>query len=247
MNDASRPSLSGHIILVTGASRGIGQAATIELCRRGAHVIGTARTEAALAPMVERLGSAFTPFAVEMSDRSGLEALAGMIGERFSHLDGLFGNAGILGTKTPLGALEDDDFARTLSINVTSSYRLINLLHPMLCRAQAARILFATSGVAFKRHSGWTLYAVSKASLEAMIGVYANEIATTAMRANLISPGPIRTELRVEAWPGEDPSTVPLPEEVAPIIADLLSPETIENGAIYDFQLKRFTHHRRPD
>jgi NAD(P)-dependent dehydrogenase (short-subunit alcohol dehydrogenase family) len=247
INSAGKGGMAQRIILITGASRGIGLAAAAELIERGAHVIGTARSMEALAGAARRFGSAFTPFAAEMASRDDLIALRNAVTERFGRLDGLFGNAGILGTKIPVGSLEDDDFERTMAINVTSSYRLLHLFDPLLRKSEAGRVLFATSGVAWKRYSGWTLYALSKAALETMTGVYANEIADTPIRANLISPGPIRTEMRVEAWPEEDPSSVPLPEAVAPVIADLLSPQTVENGAIYDFQLGRFTRGRRPD
>jgi NAD(P)-dependent dehydrogenase (short-subunit alcohol dehydrogenase family) len=237
-------SLSGRIILVTGASRGIGRAATNELLQRGATVIGTARSMDAFSG--EPHGR-FIPFVAEMADKDGLQALAEMIASRFGRLDGLFGNAGILGTKTPLGALDDDDFLRTMAINVTSGYRLLHLCDPLLRCSDAGRVLYVTSGVAWKRHAGWTLYAVSKSSLEAMIGVYAHEIEATPIRANLISPGPIRTDMRVEAWPEEDPAGVPLPEAIAPVIADFLSPDCKENGIIYDVQLQRITRNRRPD
>jgi NAD(P)-dependent dehydrogenase (short-subunit alcohol dehydrogenase family) len=239
--------MSQRVILVTGASRGIGRAAAAELVARGAHVVGTARSLEALEEASGVLGAAFTPIAAEMASRADLAALRDTVAARFGRLDGLFGNAGILGAKIPIGQLDDADFERTVAINVTSGYRLLHLFDPLLRRSEAGRVLFVTSGVAWKHHAGWTLYALSKAALETMVGVYANEVKDTPIRANLISPGPIRTEMRVEAWPSEDPSTVPPPEAVAPIIADLLSPRTVENGAIYDFQLGRFTRGQRPD
>jgi NAD(P)-dependent dehydrogenase (short-subunit alcohol dehydrogenase family) len=237
---APEKSLEGSIILVTGASRGIGFAAAIELARRGAYIVGTARSEEALLPLAEALGGQLTPFVAELAEPSALKALARLIEDRFGQLDGLFGNAGILGSKAPVGDLHDAEVERAIATNITSSYRLLH-------RAKAGRVLFVTSGVAWKRHAGWTIYAISKSALEAMIGVYANEIEGTPIRANLISPGPIRTEMRVEAWPEEDPASVPPPEDVAPIIADLLSPSTQENGAIYDFPAGRWTRNRKPD
>ncbi len=237
----------GRIVLVTGASRGIGRAAAVELARQGATVIGTARSDDALKSVADEIGPAFVPFAAEMAEKSALLSLASMVRERFGRLDALFGNAGILATRTPIRSLDDDDFLATMAINVTSSYRLLHLFDPLLRCSEAGRILFATSGVAWKRHAGWTLYAVSKCSVEAMIGVYANEIDGTPLRANLLSPGPIRTDLRVAAWPQENQETVPPPELLAPTIAELLSPQTTENGAIYDFQLRRWTRARRPD
>ncbi len=239
--------LNGRVMLVTGASRGIGRAAAAELAKRGAHVVGTARSMSALEGAMSEFGASFTPFVAEMDDRPALAELADMVGQRFGRLDGLLGNAGILGSMTPVGSLPDDEFVRSMTINMTSTYRLLHLFDPLLRKSDAGRVLFLTSGVAWKRYAGWTIYATSKASLEAMIGVYAHENADTAIRANLISPGPIRTEMRIAAWPDEDPSTIPPPEAIAPLIADFLSPSTTENGAIYDFLQGRWTRNRKPD
>jgi NAD(P)-dependent dehydrogenase (short-subunit alcohol dehydrogenase family) len=239
----------GRVILVTGASRGIGRAAFRALAKEGAHVVATARTPDALKELdseAKSLGGKVTRIACEMSDASDINRLSALIAERLGRLDGLFGNAGILGPKQPVSELRPADFEAALTINLTANFRLLHLLDPLLKASPAGRALFVTSGVAWKRHAGWSPYAVSKAALETLVGVYANEIEGTTVKANLISPGPIRTELRTEAWPEENPETVPLPEALAPAILTMLSPDFDQNGVIFDFKSGRSTRCQPP-
>ncbi len=238
-----------RVILVTGASRGIGRAALRALAEAGAHVVATARSLEALAGIAaeaKALGGAATPVACEMSEAADIDRLATVITARFGRLDGLFGNAGILGKKQALGDLPPEDFEAALAINLTANFRLLHRLDPLLRKSAAGRALFVTSGVAWKRHAGWAPYSVSKAGLEALVGVYAHEIEDTPVRANLISPGPIRTELRVEAWPEEDPESVPLPEALGPAIVTMLSAGFDQNGVIFDFKSGRYTRCQAP-
>lgn len=238
-----------RVVLVTGASRGIGRAAAAALAREGAHVLATARSLKALDGFdseAKSLGGGATLTACEMSSGEDIDRLAELIRKRFGQLDGLFGNAGILGPKQPVGDLLPAEFEAALTINLTANFRLLHRLDPMLKASPAGRALFVTSGVAWKRHAGWSPYAVSKAALEALVGVYAHEIEGTTVRANLLSPGPIRTELRVEAWPEEDPSSVPSPQALAPAILTLLSPAFDQNGVIFDFARGVYTRCQPP-
>ncbi|MGE0241637.1 MAG: SDR family NAD(P)-dependent oxidoreductase [Parvibaculaceae bacterium] len=241
--------LEGRIILVTGASRGIGRATFEALTRAGAHVVATARSLTALAGFdsdAKSSGGEATLIACEMSAADDIDRLCALIRTRFGRLDGLFGNAGILGLKQAVGDLSPVEFEAALTINLTANFRLLHGLDRMLRASSAGRALFVTSGVAWKRHAGWSPYAVSKAALEALVGVYAHEVEDTKVRANLISPGPIRTELRVEAWPDEDPDTVPLPEALTPAILTMLSPDFERNGVIFDFKTGRYTRCQAP-
>jgi NAD(P)-dependent dehydrogenase (short-subunit alcohol dehydrogenase family) len=239
----------GRIILVTGASRGIGRAAFQALVAAGAHVVATARTIGALRGFdseAKSSGGEATLAACEMSSAADIDRLAQLIRTRFGRLDGFFGNAGILGPKQVVADLPPAEFDSALAINLTANFRLLHELDPMLKASAAGRALFVTSGVAWKRHAGWAPYAVSKAALEALVGVYAHEIEATSVRANLISPGPIRTELRTEAWPDENPDTVPLPEALAPAILTMLSPDFDRNGVIFDFKSGLYTRCQPP-
>lgn len=239
----------GRIILVTGASRGIGRAAFVALAQAGAHVVATARTREALKGFdseAKSWGGEATLAACEMSSASDIDKLAELIRSRFDRLDGLFGNAGILGPKQPVGDLAPADFEAALAVNLTANFRLLHRLDPLLKASPGGRALFVTSGVAWKRHAGWSPYAVSKAALEALVGVYAHEIEGTTVRANLISPGPIRTEMRTEAWPEENPDSVPLPEALTPSILTMLSPSFDRNGVIFDFKTGLYTRCQPP-
>jgi NAD(P)-dependent dehydrogenase (short-subunit alcohol dehydrogenase family) len=245
----TRP-LVNHAILVTGASRGIGRAAALALAAEGATVIGVARTIEAMAGLeeaAEAAGGAAVLAAADMARPDDIRELGREVGARFGRLDGLFGNAGLLGPKAPVARIDDADWDYAIAVNLTANFHLLKAFDPLLRRADAGRALFVTSGVAWKRHAGWTPYATTKAGLEALVGTYANEVAETSVRANCISPGPIRTELRLEAWPGEDPLTVPTPEELAPSIVAMLSPDFLDNGIIYDFKARRVTRCRAPD
>ena len=239
----------GRIILVTGASRGIGRAAFSALVRAGAHVVATARTLRALDGFdseAKSMGGEATLAACEMSSGDEIDRLCQSIRDRFGRLDGLFGNAGILGPKEVVGHLPPDDFEAALSINLNANFRLLHGLDELLKNGPAGRALFVTSGVAWKRHAGWSPYAVSKAALEALVGVYANEVEGTTVKANLISPGPIRTELRVEAWPDENPDTVPSAEALTPAILTMLSAGFDRNGVIFDFKSGLYTRCHPP-
>jgi NAD(P)-dependent dehydrogenase (short-subunit alcohol dehydrogenase family) len=240
---------NGRVILLTGGSRGIGRAAFEALVYEGAHVVATARSLAALEgfdSLAKSHGGVAIPVACEMSSAADIDSLCELIETRFGRLDGLFGNAGVLGPKHPVGDLSPAEFEAALSINLTANFRLLHNLDPMLRASSAGRALFVTSGVAWKRHAEWSPYAVSKAALEALVEVYAHEIEGTNVRANLLSPGPIRTELRVEAWPREDPNTVPLPEALAPAILTMLSPDFDQNGVVFDFKSGRYMRSRPP-
>jgi NAD(P)-dependent dehydrogenase (short-subunit alcohol dehydrogenase family) len=242
-------SLSGRVILVTGASRGIGRAAALALAGQGAKVVAVARSLEAMAGLDDEAraagGSAFC-VAADMADPKYIHELGDLLGTRYGRLDGLFGNAGLLGPKAPVAQIAVNDWDYAIAVNLSANFHLLKEFDPLLRQSEAGRALFVTSGVAWKRHAGWTPYATTKAGLEALVGTYANEVAGTAVRANLISPGPIRTDLRVEAWPEEDPATVPTPEDLAPSIVMMLSPTFTENGIIYDFKTRKVTRTQPP-
>ena len=227
-----------RIILVTGASRGIGRAAALALAEAGCFVIGTARSLESFENLDALMPRSWLTTCA-MQDGAAVDRLCDEIRARYGRLDGLFGNAGVLGAQQPLGQLMPAEFEDALAINLTANMRLLHGLDPLLRASPAGRALFVTSGVAWKRHAGWAPYAVTKAALEALVGVYASEVADTPVRANCISPGPIRTGMRTAAWPGEDPATVPPPEAVTPHIVHMLSPLCNDNGAIYDFRAGR--------
>jgi len=142
----------------------------------------------------------------------------------------------VLGTLTPLAHLEPKTFQELIDVNVTANWRLIRSLDPLLKRSDAGRALFVTSGAARHHTAYWGGYAMSKAALESIVLTYAAECATTRVKANLLSPGPLRTRMRAKAMPGEDPASLRPPEAVAPLIVELLSPGCVPNGEIVAFK-----------
>ncbi|GJE04929.1 MULTISPECIES: SDR family NAD(P)-dependent oxidoreductase [Methylobacterium] len=238
---AERP-LAGRIAVVTGASRGIGRAAALALAGAGAHIVAVARTQGALEELDDAVGAAgstatLAPF--DITDSDAIDRLGAAINERWGRLDVLVGNAGILGALTPLGHLPPKTWAQVMDVNVTANWRLIRSLDPLLRRSDAGRAVFVTSGAAHKARAYWGPYAVSKAALDALVRTYAAETETTAIRAMLLNPGPLRTAMRHQAMPGEDPQTLRTPEDLAPHFVRLASPGWTETGKLYDFPSDR--------
>jgi NAD(P)-dependent dehydrogenase (short-subunit alcohol dehydrogenase family) len=230
--------LKGKIVLVTGASRGIGYQAALEAGRRGAHVIAVARTVGGLEDLddaIKAVGSETTLVPLDLRDGDGIDRLGAAIFERWGRLDGLVGNAGALGTITPLAHLDVRDFDQTFALNVTANYRLIRSMDVLLRQSEAGRAVFISSGVVPLAQPFWGLYTATKAALEAMVKVYAVELKLTNVKVNILNPGPLRTALRAKGWPGEDPATLRPPEVVAPDIIRMLSPDYTETGVKFDF------------
>ena len=227
-----------RIVLVTGASRGIGRAAAKALAKAGAHVILVARTVGGLEEVDDEIrkdGGAATLVPLDIRDFPALDRLGATIFERWGRLDAFLGNAGSLGVITPLAHLEPKAFQELIEVNVTANWRLIRSLDPLLRRSEAGRALFVTSGAARKHTPFWGGYAMAKAALESLALTYAAECASTNVKVNLLSPGPLRTAMRAKAMPGEDPDTLLKPDAVAPLIVELLSSSSDKNGEIVAF------------
>jgi len=227
--------LSGRIALITGASRGIGAATAIELARRGAHVVITARTQGGLEETDDAIragGGAATLLPLDLMDGAALDALGPSLFERFRRLDIMVANAGSLGTLTPVPHILPDDWADVIGVNVSANWRLIRSCGPVLLAAEAGRAVFVTSGIVRRPTAYWGAYGATKAALEHLALTWAEETRTTRLRVNLADPGPVATRLRARAFPGEDPRKPAPPEEVAPGIADLCGPEETRNGEV---------------
>ncbi len=227
--------LENRIALVTGASRGIGRAAAVALAKAGAHVILVARTVGGLEEAddeIQRAGGSATLVPLNLREFDALDRLGASIFERWGRLDAFLGNAGVLGVLTPLSHLDPKVWAEAMDVNVTANWRLIRSLDPLLRKSDAGRALFVTTGAARTHTPYWGVYAITKAALESLALTYAEECATTNVKVNLFSPGPLRTAMRRKAMPGEDPQTLRPPEAVTPQIVDLLSPSCMKNGEL---------------
>ncbi len=227
--------LAGRIALVTGASRGIGAATAIELAKRGAHVVLLARTQGGLEETDDRiraLGAAATlvPFDLRQDDK--IDPLGPSIYERFGRLDILVHAAGLLGQLSPVGHIQPRDWTEVMAVNLTAAWRLIRTAEPLLRRAEAGRAVFPTTDLAVHPKAYWGLYGASKAALDHLVRTWALELATTPVRVNLFDPGPVASQLRSMAMPGEDPATLRQPHDVAPALADLCLPSETRHGQI---------------
>lgn len=229
-----------RIVLVTGASRGIGRAAALALAKAGNHVIATARSAKALEKLDDEIkamtGHGATLIPLDLRDMPGIDKLASALLERFGRLDGLLGNAGVLGTLGPLEQVTPAAFQETLDVNFSANWRLIRAVHPLLRVSESGRALFVTSGIVPRPRAYWGVYGATKAALETMIACYADETEKTPIRVNLFDPGGTRTEMRFKAMPGEDQATLPAPEQVAAKIPFFLSPECEMHGERIEYR-----------
>jgi NAD(P)-dependent dehydrogenase (short-subunit alcohol dehydrogenase family) len=225
--------LAGRIALITGASRGLGAAAALAYAGEGAHCVLVARTVGGLEAVDDRIkaiGGTATLVPLDVTDGAGIDRLGAALYERFGRLDILLGNAGILGTLSPLGHIEPKTFEQVMAVNVTANWRLIRSMDPLLRAAEAGRAIFVTSGVSRRVVAYWGAYAASKAALDMLVGIYAAEVGHTPVRANLYNPGPTRTRMRADAFPGENPASVPAPEAHAEALIRLALPSCDLNG-----------------
>lgn len=228
-----------RIALVTGASRGIGRAVALELARRNWRVVCVARAQKALEKLdddIRALGGEATLVPMDLKDYAGIDQLGAALFERHGKLDALAACAGALGSLTPAHQATPSIMEETIGVNFMANQRLIRSMHPLLRESDAGRAVFLTTGVVRDPRAYWAPYAASKAALEVLVQCYAAELNITPIKANLFSPGPVRTAMRAKAFPGEDPMTLPAPDEVAPSIVEMLEPAYSANGETVRFQ-----------
>ena len=211
-----------RVVLVTGASRGIGCAVAAELARRGDHVLALARTQGALEELddeVTAAGGQVSLIVADLTEEQTLAALPGALATRFGRLDGLVLNAGTLGELAPVTDVDGKTLSNAMTLNVSANWALLAGLDPLLQSSPAARVVGVTSSRARKHVPFWSVYGASKAAFEHLVLTYAAE--REGMGINLADPGPVATGMRAKAMPGEDQSTITQPEEVAVMIADM--------------------------
>lgn len=236
--DADRP-LKGRVALVTGASRGIGAAAAKALSRAGAQVVLTARTVGGLEETDDAIkaeGGKATLAPLDLSKLDQIDILGASLYQRFEKIDIFVGAAATLGPMTPMSDVSPKDWSAVFTLNVHANQRLIRTLDPMLKRSEAGRIILVTSSSAASGAQPFTAaYGASKAALESLAKTYASETKTTNLRVNLINPGPVATRLRAKAYPGEDQTTLPTPDDISPLFVSLASPLCTKHGEIVSF------------
>ena len=244
--------LAGRVALVTGASRGIGYATAVALAEAGAHVVALARTQGALEELddaVRAAGSQATLVPCDLKDGPGLDRLGQAIASRWHRLDVFVGNGGMLGPLTPLAQVEPRQWDQLLATNVTANLRLIRALDPLLRASDAGRVVMLTSGAAHRAEmkAYWGPYAITKGAVDTMVRTYAAEtVNVSKVRIMAVNPGPLRTRMRAQAMPGEDPEALRTPEELAPRIVELCLPSWSQTGRLYDFPSGRVLDFQPP-
>ena len=218
--------MAGQVALVTGASRGIGAAIAEALAARGAHVVITARTPGGLEELEDRIheaGGSATIAPLDLTDGDSIARLAAAMAERWQHLDMLVLNAAMLGTLTPVGAIDGKEFNKLLTLNLVAQQALIANFDPLLRRAPGGRLLALSSSVARDPRAYWGAYAASKAALEVLVTSYGAEMRNISnVRTAILDPGGTRTQMRARAYPGEDPQSIKDPAAVGEYVAKLM-------------------------
>ena len=237
------------IACVTGASRGIGREVAKQLAAGGAHVVAVARTQGGLESLDDEImqaGGTATLVPIDLKDFDAIDRLGLAIHERWGRLDILVANGAILGPISPLGHVIPKEWDMTVATNITAQWRLVRSLDPLLQASTGGRAVFVTSGAATKCRPFWGPYSVTKAALDALARTYAAETEKSAIRVNLFNPGPIRTSMRAQAMPGEDPTTLETPDGPASAIVALCRRELKDTGRLYDYPSKAFLDFKAP-
>lgn len=238
-----RDLLQNRIILVTGASDGIGREAAITYARYGAEVILLGRNLARLEQTqqaIAQLGLRPAHSAVfDLADATpaACQLLAEQLAQKFPRLDGVLHNAGILGEIVPLAELDPQIWQQVMQINLDATFFLTQALLPLLLKSDAGSLVFTTSSVGRTGRAGWGAYAVSKFATEGMMQVLADEYKNQSLRVNCINPGGTRTKMRASAFPQEDANKLKTPADLMPLYLYVMGDDSRrKSGVSFDAQ-----------
>ena len=230
---ASADMLAQRTILVTGAGAGIGRTAAITYAALGATVILVGRSLEKLEHVYDEIEAlelataAIYPLDLNTATEADYDAMATTLAAEFGQLDGLLHNASILGERTPISQYEASTWQQVMQVNVNATFMLTQALLPLLEKSADAAIIFTSSGVGCRGKAYWGAYSVSKFATEGMAQILAAELENISnIRVNIINPGATRTNMRAKAYPGEDPATIPGPEDIMPIYHYLIGPDS---------------------
>ena len=239
---APKGELDGRIIVVTGASRGIGYQVAKAAARQGAQIIAVARTVGGLEELDDEITSAggkpATLVPLDLTDGDGIDRLGAAIHQRWSKLDGLAACAGIMPGLSPVGHFQVKDWDQSIGTNLTANWRLLRSFDPLFRGSDAARIVALTAPYARTSTPYFSAYAVAKSGLESLVRTYAAEVDHLGtIKANLLEPHPVQSALRARIMPGENATILPKPESVADEIVARLLPSFVENGELSVLEL----------
>lgn len=226
--------LDGRIILITGASDGIGRALAVHAAGHGAQVILHGRNTAKLESVYDEIdaldGATRPAIAVLDFETAGSEAytsLADSLIDEFGRLDGLVNNASILGERYSIEQYDAAMWQKVMHVNVTAAFAITQVCLPLLHRSDDASIIFTSSGAGRVGKPFWGAYAVSKFATEGLSQVLASEQEHRSIRVNCINPGPVRTAMRRAAYPAEDRDALKTAEDILPTYTYLLGPDSM--------------------
>lgn len=218
--------LLGKTALVTGGSRGIGRAIAEAYARQGAQVFVCARDENNLRAAIDEMrksGAEVAGLAGDVSNPEHAGRIAAAAVQRYGAIDILVNNASILGPREPIASYPLAAWEKVLGINLTGIFLMTRAVLPAMLSQKGGSIINVTSGVGRRGKARWGAYAVSKAGLEALTQVLADEVGHHGIRVNSVNPAATRTGMRAQAYPAEDPLTLPTPEEILPVFLYLAS------------------------
>lgn len=225
--------LNDRLILVTGATRGIGRAVAVAAAAAGAELIITGRTVGALEEVDDEIraaGGHATMVEHDMKDTPAIPRLAAAIAQRWGRLDGFVANAAILPALTPVSHLTEANWDESVAVNLTGQWHMIKAFDPLLRASPSGRAVLVTTGATVGSRPFWGPYAATKAGLEALGRSWAGESEQTALKINMLDPGGTATDMRASAFPGEDQNTLPSPEDIAPAFLALLAESCTHHG-----------------
>jgi NAD(P)-dependent dehydrogenase (short-subunit alcohol dehydrogenase family) len=219
--------LRGKVVMITGASRGLGRALALTCAREGANLVINSRSEDSLGTVAgeaEEMGAEVLAIPADVSVRSDVERLVDESVRHFGRVDVLVNNAGLLGPRVPIEEYPEDEWRRVLDANLTAPFLLSKVIIPHL--PEGGSIVNVTSGVSVEGRAEWGAYSVSKFGMEGLTQILAAELRDRGIRVNSVDPGGMRTEMRAAAYPDEDPMTRITPEENTAVFLYLASDES---------------------
>jgi NAD(P)-dependent dehydrogenase (short-subunit alcohol dehydrogenase family) len=230
--------LKGKIALITGATHGIGKSIALTLARAGAEIIAIGRTQSALEELdddIKKIGYKATLVPLDLTQSELIEKLSNVLYDRYKKLDILVCNAGILGSLTPINHIDENEWNKVISTNVTANIALLRSFDRLLKMSRKAQVLFLTSNIVQLKKPFWGIYAASKAALEQIAFSYAEEVRQTDISVNLLDPGAVATNLRSKAMPGEKQDSLTQPEDLSGFFIEVLNNNKNLHSQIFKF------------
>ncbi|MEJ7819689.1 MAG: SDR family NAD(P)-dependent oxidoreductase [Rubrobacteraceae bacterium] len=219
--------MRNKVVVVTGASQGLGRALALAFAREGARLVVNSRSEESVRPVAqeaESAGAEVLAVAADVSGSADVERLVGDAVDQFGGIDVLVNNAGLLGPRVAIEEYPEDEWRRVIDANLTGPYLVSKAAIPHM--RPGGSIINVVSGVSVEGRAEWGAYSVSKFGVEGLTQILAAELEDRGIRVNAVDPGGMRTDMRAAAYPDEDPKTRITPEENTAVFLYLASDES---------------------